>query len=119
MRVNIIKSLLVYLYMTPQQYAAEFVADLNRVILFPLIILLMGIAFLYFVWGAAEYLMGANNESARENGKKHLMYGIIGLVVMTSAYAILTLAAGTFGLNSQLDCANNPGGSGCASVFTP
>lgn len=99
--------------------AAEFVADLNRVILFPLIALMMGIAFFYFVWGAAEYLLGASNESAREDGKKHLMYGIIGLVVMTSAFAILSLAAGTFGLNRQLDCANNPGGSGCASVFTP
>lgn len=105
--------------MTPQQHAAEFVADLNRVILFPLIALLMGIAFFYFVWGAAQYLMGASNESAREDGKKHLMYGIIGLFVMTSAFAILTLAAGTFGLNSQLNCANNPTASGCASVFAP
>jgi ABC-type thiamin/hydroxymethylpyrimidine transport system permease subunit len=78
--------------------AQSFVETLNEVILFPLIALLMGVAFLVFLYGAAEYVRGANNPSAREQGAKHITYGIIGLVVMVSAWAILNLAAGTFGL---------------------
>jgi len=108
--------------MTPQQQAAQeaanFVTRLNNAILFPLIALLSGIAFLFFIYGSAVYIFNANNDAARAEGKKHIMYGLIGLTVMVSAYAILTLAVNTFGLGQQLDCANNPGGSGCGSAFT-
>ena len=79
--------------------ARGFVASLNQVILFPLIALMMGVASLLFLWGCAQYVMGANNPSAREQGVKHITYGIIGLVVMVSAWAILSLAAATFGLS--------------------
>ncbi len=78
--------------------ARTFVGKLNDVILFPLIGLLMGVALLMFVIGAAEYVMGADNPTAREKGVKHITYGIIGMVVMVSAWAILGLAVGTFGL---------------------
>lgn len=107
--------------MTPQQQAAveagKFVTKVNDIILFPLIALLSSIAFLYFLWGSAQYIMNANNESAREDGKKHIMFGLIGLVVMLSAFAILTIAVNTFGLGKTLDCADNPTASGCDTVF--
>jgi len=93
--------------------AASFVAKLNDVILFPLIALLSGIALLFFIYGGATYVMNAENEQAREVGKKNLLYGIIGLVIMLSAYAILNLAAGTFGLSDELECATDPSASGC------
>ncbi len=57
----------------------------------------MGIAFLVFLFGCAEYIRGANNPQAREQGVKHITYGVIGLVIMVSAWAILNLAANTFG----------------------
>src|SRR3990167_4131822 len=102
--------------MTPQQQAAqagqgaaeaaEFVGRFNDAILFPLIALLSGIAFLFFIYGSAVYIFNADNDAARAEGKKHIMYGLIGLTVMVSAYAILTLAANPFGLGQQLDCEN-------------
>lgn len=83
--------------------AMAFVGKLNSIILIPLITLLLAIAFLVFLYGCAQYVMGANNPSAREQGVKHITYGIIGLVVMLSAWAILSLAAGTFGLQGDLE----------------
>ena len=59
----------------------------------------MGVALLLFIVGCAEYIMGANNPAAREKGVKHITYSIIGMVVMVSAWAILNLVAGTFGLD--------------------
>jgi len=107
--------------MSPEQLAAQeagkFVDKVNDLILFPLIALMSGIAFLYFIYGGAVYILNANNDSAREEGKKHIMYGIIGLVVMISAYAILTLATNTFGLGEQLDCATDPTQVGCEDAF--
>jgi|AACY02.16.fsa_nt_gi Plasma-membrane choline transporter. len=78
--------------------AQEFVGTLNDVILFPLIGLLLAVAFLVFLVGCAQYIFGANNPQAREKGSKSIMYGIIGMVVMVSAWTILGLAAGTFGI---------------------
>lgn len=107
--------------MSPQQQAAqeaaEFVKKFNDIILYPTIALLSAVAFFVFLWGVSEYFFNANNDQARQQGVKHITYGIIGLVVMLSAFTILSIAAATFGLNEQLDCANNPSGGGCAGAF--
>ena len=107
--------------MTPAQRAAEetalFVDRLNNAILFPIIYLLMSVAFLVFLYGLAEYVFGAENEQARAQGKSHMMYGFIGLMVMISAWTILYVAAGALGLTDTLNCANNPTSTGCAAVL--
>lgn len=86
--------------------AAAFVDKLNEHILFPLIALLSGIAFLVFIYGSIIYVFNGTSDSAREEGKKHMTYGIIGLVVMVSAWGLLSIAANTFGLGDELECAD-------------
>ena len=97
--------------------AASFVAKFNEIILFPLIALLSAVAFLVFLWGCAQYFINATNEPARQQGVKHITFGIIGLVVMLSAFAILGIATSTFGLDKQLECANDPSGTNCEQAF--
>ncbi len=87
--------------------AGNFVEVLNDVILFPLIGLMSAVAFLIFLWGCAQYIMNGDNPSARGDGVQHITWGIIGLVVMMSAWAILSIAAATFGLDDNLDRAKN------------
>ena len=99
--------------------AAKFVDKFNKFILVPTIALLSAVAFLVFLWGCAEYFINANNDQARQQGVKHITYGIIGLVVMMSAYTILVFATATFGLDDELDCYDDPSGAGCAAVFGP
>ena len=103
--------------MTPEQQAASFVNRFNDAILFPLIALLAAVAFFIFLLGCAEYIMNSSNGGEREKGVKHITWGIIGLVVMMSAWAILRVATGTFGLSDELECANNINGSGCSNAF--
>ena len=98
--------------------AYRLVGKINDVIIFPLIALLMALAFLYFLYGAFEYVKNAQDESARETGRMHLMYGVIGMLVMLSAYAILNIAAGTFGLQNELQKAKE-NTSVSDSVFAP
>jgi len=108
--------------MTPQQQAANeaalFVGKFNEIILFPTIALLSGVAFLVFIWGCVEYFINANNDQARQQGSKHITYGIIGLVVMLSAMAIMSIFSATFGLEDQLRCADDPTGAGCGAAFS-
>lgn len=86
-----------------QIVAQGFMDKLNHAILFPLITLMMALALLIFLYGAFEYVKNANNEEARSTGAQHLLYGTIGMLVMLSAFALLTIAAGTFGLDSELN----------------
>lgn len=86
--------------MTAEAVAGPILERIKVVILYPLISLLLGAALLVFLWGVFRYIAGAGAESdeARETGKRHMLYGIIGLVVMVSALAILELATATFGV---------------------
>lgn len=75
--------------------ATQFVAKINAIILFPLITLMTVVALVVFLYGAMEYVLNANNDAKKTEGRKHILWGIIGLLVMVSAYAILTIAANT------------------------
>lgn len=90
------------------ELAHSFVAQLNAVILFPLIALLTTLAILVFLWGGFQYVYNANSDQGRATGRSHMLWGIIGLLVMLSAYAILTIAGNTFGLD--VDQYRQPGG---------
>ncbi len=78
--------------------AKGLLSKIESAILFPLMTLLTAVAVFVFLWGVYEYVLHADEDSAREQGRMHMLYGIIGLVVILSAYAILKIAAGTFGV---------------------
>ena len=89
------------------QEAQAFVDIFNEVFLTPLILLLTAVALLVFVWGAFEYVTNAGNEQARSIGQKHMLFGVIGIFIMLSAWAIMRIFAATFGVEGILD---DPGG---------
>ncbi len=74
-------------------------AKIEGAILFPLMTLLVSVALLVFLWGAFEYVSNADSDEAQTKGKSHMLFGIIGLLIIISAYGILKIAAGTFGVN--------------------
>ena len=76
--------------------ANSLVAQVNNIIIYPLITLFLAIAVLVFAWGVLQFLMNAEDSSARTEGRRHMLYGIIGIVVMVSAYTLLTIAVRTF-----------------------
>ena len=72
--------------------------NIEQEILFPLLTFMLSVALLMFLWGAYQFVQGADNDEGRTTGKRHMLYGIIGMLVMLSALAILRIAAGTFGI---------------------
>lgn len=110
-----------FTYAQPTPGAAEaagFVAKLNTIILFPTIALLSAVAFFVFLWGTAQYFFNASNDQAREQGVRHITWGIIGLVIMLSAFTILSIAASTFGLSKEVNCTKDPTDPACAGVYS-
>ena len=86
--------------MTVTEAAQGFVDSFNNAVLFPLITLLLAMSFLVFLYGCFEYVRNAGSDSGREEGRRHIMYGVIGMLVMLSAYSILKLAAATVGISA-------------------
>lgn len=81
----------------------DFVYKVNDLILNPLIGLLFAVALAVFLYGVVEFLMKSEEDEARTKGKKHMLWGIIGLFVMFSVWAILNLVLSTFDLENQYD----------------
>lgn len=64
----------------------------------PLIVVGFVVALLYFIWGMIAFLRNRDvNAAAGQEGRDHMLYGIIGLVIMVSAFAIMRLIAETVG----------------------
>lgn len=79
-------------------YAMSFMQKVKVAILYPLISLLFGVAFFYFLWGVFQMVANATSEEARTKGRKHIFFGVIGMLVMLSAFAILRIASQTVGV---------------------
>lgn len=77
--------------------AKQFVLKFNEVVLNPVIGLLFAIALVVFLWGVVEFLLQSDSEEAREKGKSHMLWGVIGMFIMFSVFAIIRLIAGTIG----------------------
>ena len=76
----------------------ELLFKINKNILNPLIEMAFVIALVVFLFGVMEFLRGANNEEKRRAGKEHMLWGIVGLLIMLSVYGIITLLMTTFGI---------------------
>lgn len=75
----------------------ELVRKIELLIIDPLIGVLFATALLLFFWGGAQFIMNAESEEGRSIGKKHMIWGIIGMLIMVGAYGILRILGGTFG----------------------
>lgn len=74
----------------------EFVARINAIIINPILALIFVAALFYFLWGVFVFILKSDEESAREEGRQHMLWGIVGMVIMISVYAILELGLRTF-----------------------
>lgn len=77
----------------------EFLKKVVTEIVNPIILLLSAVAFVLFLWGVFNFVAHAGDETKRTEGKKAIMWGIIGLVIIFGAYGIINIALGTFGID--------------------
>jgi hypothetical protein len=68
---------------------ASFLDDVSQYILNPLITLLFAVAFLVFIFGIFQFIRSETSDKARGQGKDKIMYGLLGMLIMFSAYGII------------------------------
>lgn len=55
----------------------------------PFIGFVFACAIILFVYGIIEFILGADNEEKRITGKKHIVWGTIGLAIMFAVWGIV------------------------------
>ena len=85
---------------------SQFVGSIVDLIIQPLIILITAVALVYFVWGLVQFILhsddsttsagGSVSYEGREKGKRHLIWGIVGLLIIVGAVSILGIVTNTF-----------------------
>ena len=53
-------------------------------------------AVVLFLYGVVEMIMGASNEEARTKGKSHMIWGLVGLVIIVAVGAIIDILKNFF-----------------------
>lgn len=66
-------------------------------ILNPVILLFFAAAFFYFAYGVVEFIRNADNAEGRETGGRHILWGVIGMFIMVSAFGIMNLICSSIG----------------------
>lgn len=61
-------------------------------------ILLISAAVVFFLWGVLQFVMSAGDDEAREKGKSHIIWGIIGIAVMASVWSLVSFVTSTAGV---------------------
>lgn len=73
---------------------------LNEHIVNPLILLVFSIALLVFIFGIVRFIASGGDEEVRTTAKRHILYGLLGMFIMFSAFAIVRLITGVFGIDT-------------------
>lgn len=77
---------------TLSKFIKQIKGTLNSVI-----VVLCALAFVYFFWGMVQFIGGAGNEQKVTEGKKRMIWGIVGMVIMFAAWSIVYMISAYVG----------------------
>jgi len=64
----------------------------------PIIGVLFAFALVLFLWGVAKFLWNADNDTDREQGKNHMIWGLVGMFIMVSVMGIIDVTTSIIGI---------------------
>lgn len=77
--------------------ASELIGRLVTYIIDPAILVVFATAFFLFVFGIVQFIWKLD-EGAQNDGKQHMLWGIVGMLIMVSVWGIIALIDNTFKL---------------------
>lgn len=75
----------------------EIIQKIQSEILDPIIVLLFGVAVVYFLYGLLKFIQNPDNATAQQEGRQHMLWGVIGIFLMIAVYGLLNFAANIVG----------------------
>ncbi len=68
---------------------------ISDIILTPIVWLLTGAAIIMFLYGLVVFLANNEDSSEKEAGKKHMLYGMAGLLIIFAVWGIINFIGAT------------------------
>ena len=91
-------------YAAASMTVGELITKITQDVFNPLIIMMFAIATLIFGWGVVQYILGGAQSGDKTSKAKTIMiYGIIGMFIMASAWGIVSLLCNFFGTCDEID----------------
>lgn len=92
------------LFSTKIAYAATtslngFMVKVDTMIINPLILFLFALAIVFFLYGVLEFILNQENEEKKTAGKSHMIWGVIGIVIMLGVWGILGIILNTLNIS--------------------
>lgn len=78
--------------------SSQLIDKLVDYIIDPIILVVFAAGFFMFVWGIVQFIWKLD-EGAQSSGKQHMLWGILGMLIMVSVYGIIALIDDTFDLD--------------------
>jgi len=63
-----------------------------------LIPILVGIAVIYFIWGIIKFMSAGGNEEKLREGKRHIVFGLLGLAIIMGVWGFVGIICQFFGI---------------------
>lgn len=80
--------------------AGQLLSNFITYIINPAILLIFSAGFFLFLWGLVVFLFKLDEGGEHEEGKKHMLWGIIGMFIMVAVGGIMAILDNTFNLRS-------------------
>jgi uncharacterized membrane protein YidH (DUF202 family) len=82
------------------QAAGQVLERIKTEVWTPIATVVFATGFMLFMWGLVRFLWNIDNESGRDTGKQHMVWGIVGMFIMVSIWGIIAMIDNTFGLGA-------------------
>lgn len=69
----------------------------------PILAAVFTLGLFLFFWGIVEYLWELKDGKADGDGRKHMLWGMVGMLIMVSVYGIINIIVNTLELDDAMD----------------
>ena len=79
----------------------QLLEQIYEVIIEPLLFLLFGVALIIFIWGIVQFIHKSGESKDQADGKRNMIWGMVGMLIMVSVFSIISIIIGTFGIERE------------------
>jgi uncharacterized membrane protein YidH (DUF202 family) len=69
----------------------------NKVVINPIIIFIFSLGVVLFLFGIVKYLLNPSDENIVKESKNHMLWGLLGMLIMVSVFGIMNLIIKSIG----------------------
>ncbi|MCA9351999.1 hypothetical protein KC866_01215 [Patescibacteria group bacterium] len=92
--------LIPHAYAAPSEKFIQLMERINDNVINPIIIILFAAAFVLFTVGLYNLFGNQDNTDAMEKGKRHMVWGVVGMAIMISVFGIMRFITGSIGVSN-------------------